>query len=129
LGIPVVPSVYSLGETDSNLSRDLELPFAYVKPAFTSQQPVLAMPTPESKAFLAKKPTVPPTFTGVDFLNNQAVYDARDAIIREQWVQQMMARLVREELGMYWIPLAGLFVEQNTGRLGGGFAVETGSCG
>lgn len=58
------------------------------------------MPTPESEAFLAKKPTVPPTFVGVDFRNNQAVVDARDAIIREQWVQQMMARLVREELGM-----------------------------
>jgi hypothetical protein len=66
------------------------------------------MPTPESEAFLAKKPTVPPTFTGVDFLNNQAVNDARDAIIREQWVQQMMARLVREELGMCQINLAGL---------------------
>lgn len=58
------------------------------------------MPTPESEAFLAKKPKVPPTFEGVDFLDNQAVYDARDAIIREQWVQQMMARLVREELGI-----------------------------
>ena len=58
------------------------------------------MPTPESEAFKAKKPTVPPTFVGVDFTNNQQVWDARDAIIREQWVKQMMARLVREELGM-----------------------------
>jgi hypothetical protein len=59
------------------------------------------MPTPESEAFLAKKPTVPPTFDGVDMLDNRAVYAARDAIIREQWVQQMMARLVREELGTW----------------------------
>ena len=59
------------------------------------------MPTPESEAFLAKKPTVPPTFSGVDFLDNQRVTDARDAIIREQWVKQMMARLVREELGTW----------------------------
>jgi hypothetical protein len=78
------------------------------------------MPTPESEAFLAKKPTVPPTFIGVDFLDNQAVYDARDAIIREQWVQQMMARLVREELGMCWILLAGLVADQEAGLLGGG---------
>lgn len=70
------------------------------------------MPTPESEAFLAKKPTVPPTFIGVDFSNNQAVYDARDAIIREQWVQQMMARLVREELGTWIYPLACVFTEQ-----------------
>lgn len=59
------------------------------------------MPTPESALFLASKPKVPPTFQGVDFNNNQAVVDARDAIIREQWVKQMMARLVREELGEF----------------------------
>jgi hypothetical protein len=58
------------------------------------------MPTPESELFLAKKPKVPPTFEGVDFTDYAAVVDARDAIIREQWVKQMMARLVREELGM-----------------------------
>ena len=57
------------------------------------------MPTPESEAFLARKPKVPPTFAGVDFTDNNQVWDARDAIIREQWVQQMMARLVREEMG------------------------------
>ncbi|KAJ4524939.1 hypothetical protein HRR78_003086 [Exophiala dermatitidis] len=56
------------------------------------------MPTPESEAFLAKKPKVPPTFQGVDFSDNQAVTDARDAIVREQWVQQMMQRLVGEEM-------------------------------
>ena len=44
---------------------------------------------------------MPPTFDGVDFTNNQQVWDARDAIIREQWVKQMMARLVREELGRW----------------------------
>lgn len=57
------------------------------------------MPTPESAAFIAKKPTVPPTYEGVDFEDNVAVHNARDAIIREQWVRSMMARLVGEELG------------------------------
>ncbi|KUL89768.1 hypothetical protein ZTR_00506 [Talaromyces verruculosus] len=57
------------------------------------------MPTPESAAFLAKKPTVPPTYEGVDFDDNVAIHNARDAIIREQWVRSMMARLVGEELG------------------------------
>ena len=57
------------------------------------------MPTAESAAFLAKKPTVPPTYEGVDFEDNVAVHNARDAIIREQWVRSMMARLVGEELG------------------------------
>ena len=57
------------------------------------------MPTPESASFLAKKPTVPPTYDGVDYEDNVAVHNARDAIIREQWVRSMMARLVGEELG------------------------------
>lgn len=57
------------------------------------------MPTPESAAFQAKKPTVPPTFDGVDYEDNVAVHNARDAIIREQWVRSMMSRLVGEELG------------------------------
>ncbi|KAF2442082.1 hypothetical protein P171DRAFT_364832 [Karstenula rhodostoma CBS 690.94] len=57
------------------------------------------MPTPESAAFLAKKPSVPPTFAGVDYDDNQALKAAQDAIIREQWVRSMMARLVREEMG------------------------------
>ncbi|KAI1213852.1 uncharacterized protein F4807DRAFT_409369 [Annulohypoxylon truncatum] len=56
------------------------------------------MPTPESEAFLAKKPTVPPTFAGVDFDDNKRLKQAQDAIIREQWVGVMMGRLVREEL-------------------------------
>ncbi|KAG0639972.1 hypothetical protein HOY80DRAFT_885510 [Tuber brumale] len=56
------------------------------------------MPTPESAAFLAKKPTVPPTFDGVDYEDNTALKAAQDAVIREQWVRTMMARLVREEL-------------------------------
>lgn len=62
------------------------------------------MPTPESEAFLAKKPTVPPTFDGVDFLDAKAVKAARDAILREQWIQIMMANLVRDELGTYSAP-------------------------
>jgi len=57
------------------------------------------MPTPESESFLRQKPKVLPTFQGVDFQDNEAVADARDAIIREQWVQRMMRRLVGEEMG------------------------------
>ncbi len=56
------------------------------------------MPTPESAAFLAKKPTVPPTFDGVDYDDTKALKQAQDAIVREQWVKVMMGRLVREEL-------------------------------
>ena len=57
------------------------------------------MPTPESAAFLAKKPKVPPTFEGVDYEDNVALKGAQDAVIREQWVRSMMARLVQQELG------------------------------
>jgi hypothetical protein len=57
------------------------------------------MPTPESEMFLAKKPKVPPTFNGVDYDDNVAFKAAQDAIIREQWVKSMMARLVRDEMG------------------------------
>jgi hypothetical protein len=75
---------------------------------FSSPHLKYTMPTPESEAFKAKKPTVPPTFDGVDFRNNQQVWDARDAIIREQWVKQMMARLVREELGKVTFSFGGV---------------------
>ncbi|RPA75541.1 NADH-ubiquinone oxidoreductase 12 kDa subunit mitochondrial precursor [Ascobolus immersus RN42] len=54
--------------------------------------------TPESEAFLAKKPKVPPTFDGVDFDDQAAYKAAQDAIIREQWVGVMKARIVRQEL-------------------------------
>jgi len=57
------------------------------------------MPTPESASFKAAKPTVPPTFDGVDYDDNKALKAAQDSVIREQWVQSMMARLIREELG------------------------------
>jgi hypothetical protein len=57
------------------------------------------MPTPESELFLAKKPKVAPTFEGVDYDDNTALKAAQDAIIREQWVKSMMARLVRDEMG------------------------------
>ena len=60
--------------------------------------PPVAMPTPESAAFLAKKPTVPPSFDGVDYDDTKRLKQAQDAIIREQWVKVMMGRLVREEL-------------------------------
>ena len=67
----------------------------------TTQKPLdhTMAPTPESAAFLAKKPTVPPTFDGVDYDDTKQLKQAQDAIIREQWVKSMMARLVREELG------------------------------
>lgn len=57
------------------------------------------MPTPETESFKASKPTVPPTFDGVNYDDNKALKAAQDSIIREQWVQSMMARLIREEMG------------------------------
>lgn len=54
--------------------------------------------TPESEGFLAKKPKVAPTFDGVDFDDHAAYKAAQDAIIREQWVGVMKARIVRGEL-------------------------------
>lgn len=56
------------------------------------------MPTPESEAFLAKKPKVPASFDGVDYDDTKRLKQSQDAIIREQWIQVMMGRLVREEL-------------------------------
>ena len=56
------------------------------------------MPTPESELFKSQKPSVPPTFNGVDFDDTKAFKAAEDAIIREQWVQSMMVRLVSGEL-------------------------------
>ena len=64
-----------------------------------AKRPITTMPTPESEMFKAAKPTVPPTFDGVDYDDNKALKAAQDSVIREQWVQSMMARLVREELG------------------------------
>jgi hypothetical protein len=61
------------------------------------------MPTPESQAFLAKKPTVPPSFDGVDYDDNKQLKQAQDAVVREQWVQVMMGRLVREELNKCYV--------------------------
>nr|POF12706.1 nadh-ubiquinone oxidoreductase 12 kda subunit, mitochondrial [Quercus suber] len=57
------------------------------------------MPTPESASFKAAKPTVPPSFDGVNYDDNKQLKAAQDAVIREQWVQSMMARLIREEMG------------------------------
>jgi hypothetical protein len=57
------------------------------------------MPTPESAMFKRYKPTVPPTYDGVDFKDFDQVTKARDAIIREQWVKSMMRRLVEDEMG------------------------------
>lgn len=61
------------------------------------------MPTPESALFLAKKPQVPPTFQGVDYADTPRLKAAQDAVIREQWVKSMMARLIREELGKCYV--------------------------
>lgn len=57
------------------------------------------MPIPESPAFLARKPKVPPTFDGVDYNDQAALKAAQDSVLREQWVKSMMARLVRDEMG------------------------------
>lgn len=76
------------------------------------------MPIPESAAFLAKKPKVPPTFEGVDFNDSQALKAAQDAIIREQWVKSMMARIVRDELGKCYYR-EGVNHLQNCGKLRG----------
>ncbi|KAL7935308.1 hypothetical protein V8C35DRAFT_299101 [Trichoderma chlorosporum] len=61
------------------------------------------MPTPESELFKSQKPTVAPTFNGVDFDDTKAFKAAEDAIIREQWVGAMMTRLVSEELGKCYV--------------------------
>ncbi|KAF4984164.1 hypothetical protein FZEAL_562 [Fusarium zealandicum] len=61
------------------------------------------MPTPESAQFKAQKPSVPPTFNGVDFDDTKAFKAAEDALIREQWVGAMMTRLVGEELGKCYV--------------------------
>lgn len=74
------------------------------------------MPIPESPEFLAKKPTVPPTFVGVDFEDNKALKAAQDAVIREQWVKSMMARIVRDELGKCYYR-EGVNHLQNCGKL------------
>lgn len=76
------------------------------------------MPTPESEAFKAKKPTVPPTYDGVDFEDSAALHNARDAILREQWVRSMMARLVGEELGKCY-RREGVNHLENCGKLRG----------
>jgi hypothetical protein len=65
----------------------------------TALSPSTMAPTPESTSFLAKKPSCPPSFDGVDYDDTPRLKQAQDAIIREQWVKSMMARLVREELG------------------------------
>ena len=61
------------------------------------------MPIPESAAYLAKKPSVAPTFDGVDYDDNKAFKAAQDSVLREQWIRSMMARIVREELGKCYV--------------------------
>lgn len=82
------------------------------------------MPTPESAAFLAKKPKVPPTFDGVDYDDQGALKAAQDAVIREQWVKVMMARLVRQEMGKcYWTE--GVNHLEKCGKLRGEFCIQS----
>lgn len=76
------------------------------------------MPIPESSAFLAKKPQVSPTFEGVDFNDTKALKAAQDAVLREQWVKSMMARIVRDELGKCYYR-EGVNHLQNCGKLRG----------
>jgi large subunit ribosomal protein L54 len=90
------------------------------------------MPTPESAAFLAKKPKVPPTFDGVDYDDTPRLKQAQDAIIREQWVKSMMARLIREELGKCYYREGVNHLEKCgalRGKLGMSRVVGLGSCG
>ena len=55
---------------------------------------------PRTQTNIPSPPTqVPPTFDGVNYDDNKQLKAAQDAIIREQWVQSMMARLIREEMG------------------------------
>lgn len=83
----------------------------------------VAMPTPESAAFLAKKPTVPPTFDGVDYDDTKRLKQAQDAIIREQWVQVMMGRLVREEMSKCYYR-EGVNHLEKCGHLRGALSVQ-----
>ena len=76
------------------------------------------MPTPESELFKSQKPTVPPTFNGVDYDDHKAYKAAEDAIIREQWVNAMMIRLTGEELGKCY-KREGVNHLENCGRLRG----------
>ncbi|KAI4130617.1 MAG: hypothetical protein LQ341_006440 [Variospora aurantia] len=82
------------------------------------------MPTPESEAFLAKKPTVPPTFDGVDYNDTPQLKAAQDAIIKEQWVKSMMARLVRDELGKCYRQ-EGVNHMEKCGKLRGRFRLDS----
>ena len=79
------------------------------------------MPTPESAAFLARKPKVPPTFSGVDYDDNDRLKAAQDAVMREQWVKCMMTRLVQEELRKCYVR-EGVNHFEKCGKLRGMFA-------
>jgi len=78
------------------------------------------MPTPESAMFLAAKPKVPPTFDGVDYDDTKRLKQAQDAIIREQWVQVMMGRLIHDELRKCYMREGANHLE-NCGHLRGQF--------
>ncbi len=83
------------------------------------------MPTPESELFKAQKPTVAPTFNGVDFDDTKAFKAAEDAIIREQWVGAMMTRLVGEELSKCYIKNGNNHLEK-CGDLRGKLPIDAG---
>lgn len=89
----------ALGTNAAADISDSQSPRLYQPPCSAHPHPSPMAPTPESAAFLAKKPTVPASFDGVDYDDTPRLKQAQDAIIREQWVRSMMARLVREEMG------------------------------
>lgn len=84
----------------------------------SQQKNTVIMPTPESELFKSQKPSVPPTFNGVDFDDTKAFKAAEDAIIREQWVGAMMTRLVGEELDKCYMR-EGVNHLENCGHLRG----------
>ena len=71
----------------------------YTSPPSKNSQNSKKMPTPLSASHISRRPTVPPTFEGVNYDDQTALKAAQDSVIKEQWVRSMMARLVREELG------------------------------
>lgn len=89
----------ALGTNAAANISDPQSPCLYQPSCSAHPHPSAMAPTPESAAFLAKKPTVPASFDGVDYDDTPRLKQAQDAILREQWVRSMMARLVREELG------------------------------
>lgn len=106
-----------------------QLSTIWLRPALIPFEPLKLsqlynMPTPESELFKSQKPTVAPTFNGVDFDDTKAFKAAEDAIIREQWVGAMMTRIIGEELGKCYFR-EGVNHLENCGHLRGEFGGST----